>query len=180
MAIILSCTVLTRTVKCTIIERYARRLAAPKAHALSPRSLEICRQVGLDANRIRQSGTPRGEAYWVNFITNLSGEKIGVLPYERMDVDVLDDTPEMIHNIPQPDFEDYLYERLPKDVEVRRNASFVTCREEGDYVYTTVDDRTTGEHYIVRSQHVIACDGSHSKVRSHLGIECDGEDSCEQ
>lgn len=78
-----------------IIERYAKRLAAPKAHALSPRSLEICRQFGLDTQKIRKLGTPRSEAYWVNFITNLSGEKVGRLPYERMDIDVLDDTPEV-------------------------------------------------------------------------------------
>lgn len=83
------------TVKCTVIERYAQRLAAPKAHALSPRTLEICRQFGLDTREIRQLGTPRSEAYWVNFITNLSGEKVGRLPYERMDIDVLHDTPEV-------------------------------------------------------------------------------------
>ncbi|KAI5238523.1 hypothetical protein E4T42_08967 [Aureobasidium subglaciale] len=82
-------------VKCTIIERYPQRLAAPKAHALSPRSLEICRQFGLDTNDIRNLGTPRSEAYWVNFITNLSGEHIGRLPYERMDVGVLKHTPEV-------------------------------------------------------------------------------------
>lgn len=44
---------------------------------------------------MRKLGSPREDAYWVNFLTNLSGERIGVLPYERMDVDVLDDTPEV-------------------------------------------------------------------------------------
>jgi hypothetical protein len=78
-----------------VIERYAQRLAAPKAHALSPRSLEICRQFGLDTNEIRKMGTKRSEAYWVNFVTNLSGDLIGRLPYERMDALVLDDTPEV-------------------------------------------------------------------------------------
>jgi len=84
---------LSSTVRCTMIEGYAQRLAAPKAHALSPRTLEICRQFHLDTHKIRQLGTPRADAYWVNFVTNLSGEKVGKLPYERMDVDVLDDTP---------------------------------------------------------------------------------------
>lgn len=40
-------------------------------------------------------GTPRGDAYWVNFVTSLSGEQIGGLPYERMDPAVLNDTPEV-------------------------------------------------------------------------------------
>lgn len=83
------------TVPCTIIERYPNRLSAPKAHALSPRTLEICRQVGLSTKTIRELGTPRSEGYWVNFITSLSGEEIGRLPYERMDVDVLESTPEV-------------------------------------------------------------------------------------
>lgn len=75
------------------MERYATRLAAPKAHALNPRSLEICRQFGLDVNEIRNVGTRRRDAFWVNFITCLAGEHVGRLPYERMDPEVLNDTP---------------------------------------------------------------------------------------
>jgi hypothetical protein len=82
-------------VKCLIIERYPERLGAPKAHALSPRTLELLRQFNLDVKKIRQLGTKRRDAFWVNFLTNLSGEQVGILPYERMDVDVLNDTPEV-------------------------------------------------------------------------------------
>jgi hypothetical protein len=82
-------------VKCVVVERYADRLGAPKAHALSPRTLEICRQFHLDVAKIRQLGTKRKDAYWVNFLTNLSGQSVGVLPYERMDVEVLEHTPEV-------------------------------------------------------------------------------------
>jgi hypothetical protein len=80
-------------VKSLIIERYPTRLDAPKAHALSPRSLELCRQFGIDVNEIRKLGTNREDAYWVNFITSLTGHYVGSLPYERMDVEVLADTP---------------------------------------------------------------------------------------
>ena len=76
-------------IKNLIIERYPERLGAPKAHALSPRSLEICRQFGLDTAHIRRSGTQRADARWVNFLTTLSGEMVGRLPYERMDREVL-------------------------------------------------------------------------------------------
>jgi hypothetical protein len=80
-------------VQTLVVERYATRLAAPKAHALSPRTLEFSRQFGLDVNKIRQVGTPRNDAFWVNFVTNLSDERVGKLPYERMDADVLNATP---------------------------------------------------------------------------------------
>lgn len=82
-------------VKSLLVEKYPQRLAAPKAHALSPRSFEICRQFGLDTAALRRLGSPREDAFWVNFLTNLSGERIGVLPYERMDPEVLNDTPEV-------------------------------------------------------------------------------------
>lgn len=136
------------TVKCLIIERYPERLGAPKAHALSPRTLEICRQFHLDVRKIRELGTKRRDAFWVNFLTNLSGQRVGVLPYERMDVDVLNDTPEvsfgmpdpvlqvltdieMIHNIPQPVFEDFLTDLLSRDsnVDLRKGVSFVSLEQ---------------------------------------------------
>jgi hypothetical protein len=78
-----------------IIERYPERLAAPKAHAINPRSLEIFRQFGLGEKCIRQLGTSRDDSSSVNFLTNLCGDMIGRLPYERMDPAVLDNTPEV-------------------------------------------------------------------------------------
>ncbi|KKK14302.1 hypothetical protein ARAM_000790 [Aspergillus rambellii] len=168
-------------VQTLIIERYQTRLAAPKAHALSPRSLEICRQFGLDVNEIRNLGTSRRDAYWVNFITNLSGILVGRLPYERMDPEVLDATPTMIHNIPQPAFEDFVAKRLAQMPlnEIRKSHSFVRLQEFDDYVLTTVEDRTSGQEYVVKSKHVVACDGARSAVRKFLGVDSEGEDSYE-
>lgn len=80
-------------VQCLVIERYPTRLAAPKAHAISPRTFEICRQFGIDVAEIRRLGTRRRDAFWVHFVTSLMGVHVGDLPYERMDVDVLEDTP---------------------------------------------------------------------------------------
>ncbi|KAL4748467.1 hypothetical protein BDW72DRAFT_205593 [Aspergillus terricola var. indicus] len=142
------------------------------AHALSPRSLEICRQFDLDVNKIRMVGTSRKGAYWVNFITNLCGGQVGRLPYERMDPGVLDSTPTMIHNIPQPAFEDLVAMELSKStlVDMRKNHSFVRLEQRRPavqgHVLTTVEDRSAGREYIVKSTHF-------------LGVECEGEDSYE-
>ncbi|KAI1617349.1 3-propionate hydroxylase [Exophiala viscosa] len=166
-------------ISCLVVERYASRLAAPKAHALSPRSLEICRQFSLDTTRIRRLGTSRKDAFYVNFITNLTGQQIGRLPYERMDADVLNDTPEMIHNIPQPMFEDLVYEEIisqpdPKKVQIMKNVSFVSFQETKGGVITTVEDRATSRHFTIRSRHVVACDGARSRVRDFCGIQTEG------
>jgi 2-polyprenyl-6-methoxyphenol hydroxylase-like FAD-dependent oxidoreductase len=87
------CSELIQAVKSLIIERYATRLAAPKAHALSPRTLEICRQFDLDVNELRKLGSGRNDAYWVNFVASLTGHYVGSIPYERMDAEVLEATP---------------------------------------------------------------------------------------
>lgn len=162
-----------------VVERHPERTDAPKAHALSPRSLEICRQFGLDMGHIRSLGTQRDDARWVNFQTTLSGIPLGRLPYERMDVEVLNATPEMIHNIPQPDFEQYISEELEKqsEVEVWKGISFISLEQEKDVVTTFLEERSTGNTYKVESQFVIACDGARSKVRECVGISTDHEDS---
>jgi hypothetical protein len=49
----------------------------------------------MDVAHIRDVGTKRKDAFWVNFLTHLGGEAVGRLPYERMDTDVLKDTPEV-------------------------------------------------------------------------------------
>lgn len=142
--------------------------------------MEICRQSGLDTAAIRGIGTPRADAYWVNFLTNLSGEHIGMLPYERMDPGTLEHTPEMVHNIPQPDFEQFLASHLSHDpqVELRTGVAFVSCEQDVDGVVTVVEERSGKERYPIHSRHVVACDGARSQVRRCLGITSEGEDSC--
>jgi 2-polyprenyl-6-methoxyphenol hydroxylase-like FAD-dependent oxidoreductase len=54
----------------------------------------------------------------------------------------------------------------------------LTVPKNKDEVFTKVEERATGRQYVIRSQHVIACDGGRSAVRKMLGIECEGEDSC--
>ncbi|RAL13247.1 3-propionate hydroxylase [Aspergillus homomorphus CBS 101889] len=158
-------------VQTLLCERYPTRLDAPKAHAFSPRSLELyCRL-----------GTCRQDAFWVNFVTHLSGEQVGRLPYERMDPEVLDDTPTMIHNVPQPDFEEYVRRKLVKNpsVEIRKNHSFVRLEDFGDYVIATIEDRAMQREYHVKCKHLVACDGAKSAVRRFLRVESEGEDSYE-
>jgi 2-polyprenyl-6-methoxyphenol hydroxylase-like FAD-dependent oxidoreductase len=162
-----------------VVERHLERTDAPKAHALSPRSLEICRQFGLDMGHIRRLGTQRDDARWVNFQTTLSGIPLGRLPYERMDTEVLDVTPEMIHNIPQPTFEQYISEELKKQstAKVWKGVSFLSLEQKKDAVTTLLEDRSTGNTYKVESQFVIACDGARSQVREFVGIKTDHENS---
>lgn len=92
-----------------------------------------------------------------------------------MDSDVLNDTPEMFHNVPQPVVEHIIAETLAGSVDIRKNLSYVSCKQDSSGVISMVQDRTTGEHCQIKSRFLIACDGAKSTVRSSLGIENDGE-----
>ncbi|KAJ5767388.1 uncharacterized protein N7511_005004 [Penicillium nucicola] len=166
-------------VQSLIIERYVERLAAPKAHAINPRSLEILRQYGLGEKRVRQIGTSREDSQWVNFLTNLSGNVVGRLPYERMDPAVLEDTPEMIHNIPQPALEQELTRFIEQDsnITLLKGFSIEGVEQTDQEVIATITERSTGTQHNIRSRHLIACDGRRSKVRELLGIPSESEDS---
>ena len=91
---------------------------------------------------------------------------------------------QMIHNIPQPDFEQFVARQLEEDpnVEIQKGVAFVSCEEvcHGDefMVTSTVEVRATGTQRRIHSRHVIGCDGARSQVRKSLGIESEGEDGC--
>ncbi|KIW23324.1 uncharacterized protein PV07_11532 [Cladophialophora immunda] len=87
----------------------------------------------------------------------------------------------MIHNVPQPVFEEFVTEVLAKDsnIDLRKGISFVSLEQNSEGVITTVEERATGHQFQIRSKYLVACDGARSKVRSFLGIESDGEDSYE-
>ncbi|CAD6566467.1 MAG: hypothetical protein CYPHOPRED_000740 [Cyphobasidiales sp. Tagirdzhanova-0007] len=164
----------------TIIERHNTRLGVPKAHALSGRTLEICRQFGLSIPGLRSYGSKRADARYVRFVTSLAGHEIGTLPYERMDLD-------MLHNIPQPDFEKFIGNYLEKETlcEIRRGVTWLSCEErdvEGKKsIYSQVKSTSGGgDIENISSRYLVACDGANSLVRKSNGIEMNGDDASKE
>lgn len=160
----------------TIVERRDRPATAPKAHALNPRSLEICRAAGVDLDAIYARQTPPGEGATVRFVTRLRGEELGALPYERQDDAVRDLTPTPLINIAQPDFEAVLRDcvgRLPL-IELSVGEEWLASVEDERGVVSTIRDRRTEREHEVPSQYLIACDGAASPVRQSLGIAMEG------
>ena len=161
----------------TIIDRFKTRHGAPKAHALNPRSLEICRSIGLDLEAMKRRGTPAEDGGWVRFVTTLAGEEIGVMPYERQDEQVREVTPTPLINLAQPLFEDILLEELARSplIELRRGLEWVGCEQTDDAVTSQVEDVETRERIPMAARYVIGADGAGSVVRRALGIEMVGD-----
>ena len=165
-----------RGVKTIVAEKHLRRLEAPKAHALNPRSLEICAAAGLPMTEIQAAATPSADGAFVRMVETLSAPPIGVIAYERQDEAVRALTPWPLINIEQPKFEEVVERAVAKtpNAELKRGLEWRECLQVGDGVISTLWDRTAEQALRIRSRYVIACDGAGSSVRDGAGISMDG------
>lgn len=162
-----------------IAEKHLGRLEAPKAHALNPRSLEICAAAGLSMEQIHAVATPTEEGRYVRMVETIAKGDIGSLAYERQDDAVREVTRWPLINIEQPKFEEIVERSVSTmpGVEIRRGLEWLRCDQLGDTVISTLKDRATGAEVKVRSRYLIGADGAGSTVRDGLGIPMDGPES---
>jgi len=162
-------------IRTVIVERLIDRSFAPKAHAMSPRTLEICRSMGLDFDKIRAPALSREDGESVFFLPRLDAPILGKVPYERQDDDALEITPTPLINIPQPDFEEVLLEAVANCplTELRRGHTWKDAKETSDGVTSQIS--TADGSYSIDSTYVIAADGAGSPVRQNLGIGMTGD-----
>ncbi|MEM7139974.1 MAG: FAD-dependent monooxygenase [Actinomycetota bacterium] len=158
-----------------LIERREGPIRAPAAHVVSPRTFEICRGAGVDMDALMtHAGDPidAGHAVWK---TQLAGEFIAKLPFERQGDDVLALTPTPLRNLGQHHFEQELHRTLLRDGgEPEYGTTWLSADRTDDGVVSRVRDDRTGEIETIRSRHLIAADGAGSRIRKALDIAMDG------
>ena len=149
-----------------ILERHPSRLNLPKAHVVGPVTLDICRQAGLDVDRMTaQAISPEWDQF-VRFRTRLFGDQLGTIAYEYQSPEC---TARPRINLSQPRFEAIVEE----DVRKRAGIELVCARwtgaqvENGHVVSTATVD---GEQVQFTSRYLIGADGANSAVRESLGI----------
>jgi 2,4-dichlorophenol 6-monooxygenase len=159
-----------------VVERRDGPQTSPAAHVVNARTYEICRQAGLDMDRIHAAGKGRAEAGHVNFLTRLTGDLIGRLPFERQGDECLAFTPTPLRNLSQHRFEPILADELRASdgAELRYSHQWERSEDVGEAVISHVTDLDAGTTIRVRSRYVIGCDGAGSRVRKSLGIEMQG------
>ncbi len=159
-----------------VVERRDGPQTSPAAHVVNARTYEICRQAGLDMDRIHAAGKDIADAGHVNFVTRLNGDLIGRLPFERQGDGCLEFTPTPLRNLSQHRFEPILADELrsARDVELRYRHQWQHSEQVDDAVVSDIVDLETGDTTRVRSRYVVGCDGAGSRVRKSLGIEMVG------
>ncbi len=161
---------------CLVIERRPGPQTAPAAHVVNARTLEICRQAGLDMQAIGSACKDPADAGHVRFVTRLAGEEIGHLPFERQGDECLRYTPTPLRNLSQHHFEPILAEAIHAQpgVELRHGWQWERSEQDEGGVTSLVRDLASDETCEVRSRWVIAADGAGSRVRASLGIGMQG------
>ena len=166
-------------IACTVVERHDSVRQAPRAHAVNPRTLEICQRLGIDSANIRAQGAHRDAAGRVYFNATLTGTVFGSLPYERQDDGALAHTPFPLVNISQPALETILRTALleqPLITLLSGVTATVVEQTEQDVKLLMTGEQTTE----ARASYVIAADGAGSRTRETLGIKMQGPETLQQ
>lgn len=166
-------------ISCVLIDKRLERSDAPKAHAVNPRTLEICDRLGISAEEIRASGSRIAEGGKVHFVDVLAGTCFGDLPYERQDDGAREFTPWPLVNIPQPRFEQFLSAHLNRcsGISLLRGAVASAVNEQDDGVVATLIGAGLQTPVEIKADYVIAADGANSSTRDQLGIGMTGPEA---
>ena len=160
-----------------VVDRRPGPHRAPQAHVVNPRTLEILRGAGVDAAALRAHATRREDGSHVAWVTTLSGEELGRLPYERQGDDAFAYTPTPLLNLPQHRLEPVLLDHLRASRgDVRYRHEWTALVQDADGVTARIHDVEASREYEVRSQWLLAADGAGSRVRRALGIDMIGPD----
>jgi 2,4-dichlorophenol 6-monooxygenase len=162
-------------VESVVVERRTEVQSAPAAHVVNARTFEICRAAGIDMARIESACQPAGEGTWVRWVTSLTGEELGRVPFEGQHrlTELLEVTPTPLRNLSQHRFEPILEDHVGHLV---RGTEWVGAVEDETGITSTVRRIATGETSRLRSRYLIGADGAGSAVRRSAGIEMRGPD----
>jgi 2,4-dichlorophenol 6-monooxygenase len=162
--------------RCLVVERRDGPQRNPAAHVVNARALEIFRQAGFDMAAIAGISKDPADSGHVNFVTQLNGQLIGRLPFERQGDDCLAHTPVPLRNISQHLLEPLMsadVSVLP-EVDLRYRTEWVSGTQSDGHVTSVLRDLDTGEETVVQSAYLFGADGAGSATRKWLGIEMIG------
>ncbi|MFB9902318.1 FAD-dependent monooxygenase [Allokutzneria oryzae] len=162
----------SRGVGFVLVEAGDGSVGHPKVSSIGPRSMEFFRRWGI-SDRVRHSGWPGDHPLDCVWTTRIGGHELFRLKRHTMDT-----RPDFRHT-PEPDAicpQHWLGPLLRSELgvhpdgPVRMKTRMERFAQDDDGVTATITDLDTGESTEVRSQYLIACDGTGSPIRKECGI----------
>jgi 2,4-dichlorophenol 6-monooxygenase len=162
-----------------VVERRADLHAAPQAHVLKTRTLEVFRSLGLDQDILARA-TPATETRFIHWFTNLSSPFLASLDlsFVRSGGWLESLSPTRSANLPQDELENILFSAASaRGVDVAFNTECVAVQQLDDCAVLKLRNTQTGETEQIEADYVLAADGAASSVRRALDIAMIGPTS---
>jgi 2,4-dichlorophenol 6-monooxygenase len=162
-----------------VITKYSWTANTPRAHITNQRTVEIFRDLGIEAD-IRSNGTPNHLMGDTVFCTSLSGDEIGRVrtwgthPARHADYTLA--SPSEHCDLPQTLLEPILVgHAAARGSHIRFDTEYLGLREHDDGVTVEVRDRVTGNPYTIEATYVIGADGGRSRIAQDIGLPFEGQ-----
>ncbi|MCC6314379.1 MAG: FAD-dependent monooxygenase [Thermomicrobiales bacterium] len=157
-----------------LVERHPDLLSHPRARGFTQRTMELYRQVGLEAT-IRAAFYASG-AFSFHAIQADTLAADAYQPVEEIAEDTVDDlSPAPYAPIDQDKLEIILRERARElGADIRYATELTSVAQDAAGVNLDLLDRATGARSTMRAGYLVAADGHHSPVRRALGIPVEG------
>ncbi|WP_353193456.1 FAD-dependent monooxygenase [Pandoraea pnomenusa] len=159
------------------INRYAWTANTPRAHYQNQRSIEILRELGLEAE-VGAQGMPTELAQHVVWTETLAGVEFARIPtYMKTRQDAFRKaSPCRSVNIAQSLLEPIMASAaMARGAAIRWNHELIDVQQDADGVTALIEDRTDARRYRVRCQYLVGADGARSRVAEAVGIAHTGQ-----
>jgi 2,4-dichlorophenol 6-monooxygenase len=172
-------TLATLGVEHVVISKYSWTANTPRAHITNQRTVEIFRDLGIEAD-ITANGTPQRLMGDTVFCTSLAGDEIGRVrtwgthPARQADYTLA--SPSENCDLPQTLLEPILVgHAAARGSRIRFDTEYLGLEQHEDHVIVHVRDRVDGREYDIRARYVIGADGGRSQVARDIGLPFEGQ-----
>jgi 2,4-dichlorophenol 6-monooxygenase len=161
------------------ITKYSWTANTPRAHITNQRTVEIFRDLGIEAD-IKANATPQHLMGDTVFCTSLSGDEIGRVrtwgTHPLRHADYVLASPSENCDLPQTLLEPILVgHAAARGSHMRFDNEYLGLEQHEDHVTVCVRDRVSGSEGTIEAKYVIGADGGRSKVAADIGLPFEGQ-----
>jgi len=165
-------------IKAMVINKFGWTARTPRAHITNPRTIEVLDDLGVKDEALRHA-VPHTMMGDNTFCASLSGAEFGRLRAWGTDPEIAANyalaSPEVNYDITQNLMEPVLLGNAAHaGADVQFHTEFLDCEQDQTGVTSTLQNRLTGQKFLVRSKYLIGADGANSKVAEIAELPLEG------